>query len=116
MRDDDVAEQWAPAACTLPTTEQSTRLAEFDALFRAALLTVDRTSPTRLLLGLESAPGREASVLDLTRRESECCSFFSFTLIDRGDLLLLEVAVAPAHVDVLAAVAERAALALGPVK
>lgn len=116
MRDGDVAEQWVPAGCTLPTTEQPMRLAEFDTLFRLALRTVDRTGRTRLVLGLESAPGREAAVLDLTRREAECCSFFSFTLTDRGDLLLLEVAVPPAHVDVLAAVAERVARALGPAR
>jgi len=98
---------WVPAACTLPTVERPMRVAEFDALFRAASRTVDRPEPTRLVLGLEPAPGRAETVRDLTRRETECCSFFEFTVIEHQGRLRLEVVVPSAHVDVLTAIAER---------
>jgi hypothetical protein len=96
---------WAPDACTLPTVEQPLRVAEFDDLF-AAVRTVRRDDPTRLTLLLEPAPGRAEVVRDLTRRESECCSFFRFG-IEEGDPLRLEIAVPAAHVQVLDAIAAR---------
>ncbi|HEV7656358.1 MAG TPA: hypothetical protein VGP36_16710 [Mycobacteriales bacterium] len=95
---------WAPAACTLPTAERPVRLAEFDDLFATAVRGVDRRSPTQLTLTLAADPGR---VRDLARRETACCSFFTFRLTD-GDPLLLDIAVPPAYVDVLDALAERA--------
>lgn len=33
MSDNEVAEDWVSSLCTLPTTEQPLRLAEFDDLF-----------------------------------------------------------------------------------
>ncbi len=50
---------------------------------------------------------------DLTRRETQCCSFFTFTLTGHDDLLFLEVAVPSAHADVLDGIAERAARVSG---
>ena len=99
---------WAPAACTLPTAERPLRVAEFDDLFAAAVRDVHRGAPTELALTLAAAPGRAELVRDLTRRETECCSFFTFRL-DDGDPLRLSVTVPPAHTDVLDALAERAA-------
>jgi len=52
-------------------------------------------------------------VRDLARRETECCSFFTITVTEQDRLLLLDVAVPPTHVDVLDAVAERAARVSG---
>jgi hypothetical protein len=98
---------WTPAACTLPSSDQPLRLAEFDALFTAAVRGVHRDGPTELALTLAPAPGRADLVRDLTRRETECCSFFRFRLED-GDPLRLHVTVPPAHTDVLDALAERA--------
>ena len=98
---------WAPAACTLPSSDQPLRLAEFDALFAAAVRGVHRDGPTELALTLSPAPGRADLVRDLTGRETECCSFFTFRLED-GDPLRLHVTVPPAHTDVLDALAERA--------
>ena len=69
---------WVPEACTLPTAEQPLRLAEFDALFTAAVRGSTRLSPTHLRLQLTGDPDLEAVVRDLTVRESECCSFFMF--------------------------------------
>jgi len=106
---------WAPAACTLPTAERPLRVAEFDALFADALRTVERVSDTRLTLLLEPAPGRADQVRDLTRRETQCCSFFTFTLTER-DLLRLEVTVPPAQVRVLDGLADRVSRAGGTVR
>lgn len=113
MSDDEVAEGWVPSACTLPTAEQPIRVAEFDGLFRSALCGLDRPDQTRLVLILERAPGRAENVRDLARRETECCSFFTITVAGQDRLLLLEVVVPPTHVDVLDAVAERAARVSG---
>jgi hypothetical protein len=98
---------WTPEACTLPTADRPLRLAEFDELFATAVVGVHRGGPTELALTLAAAPGRADLVRDLTRRETECCSFFTFRLED-GDPLRLRVTVPAAHTDVLDAIAERA--------
>jgi hypothetical protein len=105
---------WAPAACTLPTAEQPLRVAEFDSLFADAVRTVERVSDTQLTLLLEPAAGRADLIRDLIRRETQCCSFFTFVLAG-GDLLRLEVTVPPAHVQVLDGLADRASRARGAV-
>ena len=53
----------------------------------------------------------EAAVADLTARETECCSFFDFTLTPAGQRLLLDVTVPAGEVGVLDALASRAAAA-----
>jgi hypothetical protein len=101
------AVEWVPAdACTLPAAAQPLRVAEFDALFAAALRDVERVAPHRLLLSF--APRVEAEVRDLLARESSCCSFFAFTVTVDEDLLV-EVAVPAQYRDVLDALAIRAA-------
>lgn len=106
MTDDAAAEQWVPSACTLPAVEQPLRAAEFDDLFRQ-LRSVDRAGPGQLALTFEQGAGE--AVQDLVRRESQCCSFFAFTVDEQDDRVLLEVAVPAVHVEVLDALAERAA-------
>jgi hypothetical protein len=103
---------WVPAACTLPSADRPLRLAEFDELFATAVRGVHRSSPTELALTLAAAPGRAGLVRDLTRRETECCSFFTFRLED-GDPLHRRVTVPAAHTDVLDALAERASRPAG---
>lgn len=100
---------WVPDACTLPTAEQPLRVAEFDALFAAALRGVDRLAPTRLRLILDGGAEVEAGARDLVARETECCSFFTFTVerVDDGRLHL-DVEVPPARLEVLDALATRA--------
>lgn len=97
-----------PEACTLPTMEQPLRLAEITELLSTAVLTVDRVNPVRLRLGLQRNSAVAARTADLVVRESACCSFFTFTLVVTRGELVLEVAVPPAHVDVLDALADRA--------
>ncbi len=115
MRHDDVNEAWVPAACTLPNAAQPIRVAEFDDLFAAAVLAVDRPQPTRLRITLQPARGRAELVQDLARRETECCSFFDFTVTERSGVLLLDVVVPAAYAETLDAIVERAARVRGRV-
>ena len=100
-------EVWVPDACTLPTAERPLRLAEFDELFATAVRGHYRLSATRLRLLLD--PAAEPRARDLTGRETQCCSFFTFTFAPADDAVHLDVDVPPAHVEVLDALAERAA-------
>jgi hypothetical protein len=109
-----VDESWVPDACTLPTAERPLRLAEFDELFATAVQAVDRLDETRLRLGLMAEAGVAARVADLVVRETACCSFFTFTLSATGGTLTLEVTVPPSHIEVLDALAERAAAGVRP--
>jgi hypothetical protein len=102
---------WVPAACTLPAVEQPLRVHEFDELFAQALVGVDRLAPTFLRLSLAGGEPVAARARDLTARESECCSFFTFTVSVDGARVEVDVAVPAAQVAVLAALGERAAQA-----
>jgi len=98
-----------PQSCTLPAADQPLRLAEFDDWYATAVRSVNRLDRARLRLDLVPDAGVAARTADLVVRETGCCSFFTFTLTASGGTLALEVAVPPAHVDVLDAVADRAA-------
>ncbi|MGW3888337.1 hypothetical protein ACWD69_06595 [Micromonospora chokoriensis] len=101
---------WVPESCTLPTAERPLRLAEFDQFFTDAVRGLDRLSAQHLRLHLDGSTQVEETARDLTARESSCCSFFTFGLSrPDGNSLLLDVRVPAAHVDVLDALAERAA-------
>lgn len=94
-------------ACTLPTVERPLRVAEFDQLFADALQGIDRVTSTRLQLRL--ARSAEARARELTARETDCCSFFSFTFAPAGEEhVTVDVSVPDAHVPVLDALAARA--------
>jgi hypothetical protein len=80
--------------CTLPTAERPFRVAEFDQLFADHLRRAERVDPQTLDLTLD--PESLATVEDLTARETECCSFFTFTLE-----LHLRVRVPPTKTAVL---------------
>ncbi len=97
---------WAPDACTLPTVDRPTRVAEFDDLFRTALHAQERQAPTLLRWHLD--PASEPAARNLAARESRCCAFFTFTFSHAGGDLVLDVGVPDAHADVLTALAERA--------
>ena len=101
---------WAPNACTLPTAERPLRLAEFDDLF-ADLTSLDRRSPVHVRMRLVGAAGLEATVRDLTAREAECCSFFTFTtspVSTEGHEITLDIEVRAEHAAVLEALARQA--------
>lgn len=91
---------WVPAdACTLPTSDQPMRLAEFEGLFRSSLIGVDREEPGWLRLRLRGgSEGRgtgqvESRARDLAAREAECCSFFDFTVERDGTEVVVDVGV-----------------------
>ena len=89
-----------PEACTLPTAEQPSRLAEFDDLFAGSRRDITTAGPTRARLTLAGPAGLAASVRDLTARESRCCAFFAFTVTAGpaadGESVTLDVEV-PQH-------------------
>jgi hypothetical protein len=103
-------------ACTLPTAARPLRLAEFDALFAGTLLRQERLDPRRLRLTLAGQQGLELTVQDLTRRETECCSFFGFTVTPThvpagaAEAVVLDVTVPAAQVAVLDGLVARARL------
>lgn len=94
-------------ACTMPTTERPLRLAEFDALFASAVTRVERRGGA-VRMHLAGDRGLRDHVLDLTKRESTCCSFFTFDLAGTDQELTLDVAVPPARRAILDALAARA--------
>ena len=100
-----------PDACTLPTAARPVRLAEFDDLFATALRDQQRPEPTVLRWRLDRSA--EATARDLARRESACCSFFSFTFVPDATGVQVEVRVPATHVAVLDALAARAAAGTG---
>ncbi|MGC5309868.1 hypothetical protein [Micromonospora zamorensis] len=87
--------------------QQPLRLAEFDNLCATAVREQQHLSPTHLRWHLD--PSAEATARDLTGRKISCCSFFTFTIAGDADALLLDVQVPAAHIDVLDALAQRAA-------
>jgi hypothetical protein len=103
----------APDACTLPVSERPLRVAEFSTLFATSLRAIERVDETRVRMELSGDDAVRAAVTDLTARESECCSFFSFTVTGAGDHIDLDVSVPPSHADVLDGLARLAAGAAG---
>lgn len=109
MTDSSTSIEWVPPGCTLPTGEQPLRVAEFDELFGAALRGIDRPDPAHVTLTFDEGPGVETTVRDLIAREAQCCSFFTFAVTVGDDRLRVEVGVPSTHLDVLDALAARAA-------
>jgi hypothetical protein len=101
-----VPDDWAPDACTLPTTERPLRVTEFEDLF-ALVRRKMRPQTTRLDLVMPS--NFEAAARDLARRESECCSFFTFDFESAGEDVVMHIGVPPEQVGVLDAIVARVA-------
>ena len=101
----DAADDWFPAACTLPTAEQPLRMAEFDEFFRTAVQRATRTRTTMLdlVISFEHA----AAARDLAEGEASCCSFFRFDFEPAADGLVMRIGVPEDHVDVLDALQAR---------
>jgi hypothetical protein len=99
-----MADDWAPDACTLPTAERPLRVAEFDDLFTFVVL-AKRRAPT--LLDLLLSREVEATARDLARRESECCSFFTFGFEPVGDNVVMHIGVPAVRAEVLDALEAR---------
>jgi len=105
---------WVPEACTLPSAEQPLRLAEFDALFTAAIRGGQRLGPRHLRVTLEGGADLAESVRDLADRETQCCAFFTFTVdAPQPGVVQLDIEVPAGHIDVLDALQARAAAVRG---
>jgi hypothetical protein len=94
-------------SCTLPTVERPLRLAEFDDLFSTALTAQTRLSAAVLRWSLDS--WAEAVARALAARETQCCSFFTFSFTSDGDTVQVDVRVPAVRSEVLDALAARAA-------
>jgi len=84
----DQSPDTAPIACTLGAGEFQARVAGLAALNAAALRHVRRDD---LVLELTYAPGARDDVLEMVRRERECCGFLGFNV--RDDALGVRVVV-----------------------
>lgn len=89
-----------PAACSVPAADHPLRVSEFDALFAGSLAGLERVDATTQDLRFRFEPGLDRSIGELAARETECCSFFTFTL-DRAEGLGLRVRVPGQYVEVL---------------
>ena len=102
-----------PEACTLPTAERPLRVAEFDQL-SAGATAAEWLGPTQVRIVLPSSPQIAARAADLVVRETQCCSFFTFSLTASAGRLHLDVTVPESQVPVLQTLVgriERAGLA-----
>jgi hypothetical protein len=92
---------WVPVdACTLPTVDRPTRLAEFDGLF-ASLRGLRREEPGWLRLRLEGVGGVEERARAVVARESSCCAFFDFAVHREAGDVVVDVRVPDSRVAVL---------------
>lgn len=103
------APSWVPAdACRLPGDGQAARLAAFEDLFAASVLSVERAEATRLRLGLAPDPAVAATAAELAMREADCCGFFTFALTAATGRLDLDVTVPGPRAGVLDGIAAQA--------
>jgi hypothetical protein len=109
----DTGGAWVPDACTLPTAQRPLRVAAFDELFTQAVRGIERPGPARLRLDFRAGPQIAGRAAELAAAETDCCSFFTFTLTVTGGSLVLEVTVPKSRIGVLDALAARAAAAAG---
>ncbi len=109
----EAGQTWPPEDCTLPSADRPLRAAEFADLFSGAVLAVDRTAADRLRLTLRPGAQTASRAAALAAAETDCCSFFTFTLTARNDSLLLDITVPPVRTAILDALAAQAAAAAG---
>jgi hypothetical protein len=96
----------ATSACTLPTVERPLRLAEFDALFSLATSVEYDGSTARL--HFSGPPTLRDEVVELTARESQCCSFFAFSVEGTDSEVDLGIGASTEHEPLVAALVARA--------
>ncbi|WP_237171085.1 hypothetical protein, partial [Mycobacteroides abscessus] len=96
---------WVPQSCSLPSAERPLRVAEFDRLFGESAVRSTRVTTTRLDVELDAAAQHRAR--DLAARESECCSYFTFTFETVGPNVVMRIEVPPSQSAVLDALAGR---------
>jgi hypothetical protein len=98
----------APAACTLPNTGRPLRLAEWDGLFTDAAMLVRRPERLRVTIVLRPEARLAARAAELSVRETQCCSFFTFAVTAADGVVSLDIDVSAEHAAVLDTLARRA--------
>ena len=89
-----------PIACVLEPPVARSQLGEWQDMVRHAVGSSVRVSSNRLELGL--LPGAELQqIVELAKRESACCPFFTFSLAIHAERLILTVEVTDDAVEVL---------------
>ena len=88
--------------------EQPLRAADFRTFLAAAVQRATRPEPSRLHLDLQPGPQVAARAAELAAAETECCSFFTFTLTAAIGALALDITVPTTHTAVLDALASAA--------
>jgi len=111
MNSDDTGQtsDWAARGCTLPPSRLLARTAEFDTLFAESVQSIERPERTRVRLELRPGGLAASRAAELAAAETECCSFFTFTLTAAAGRLILDVSVPPTHEASLNLLAARAA-------
>lgn len=110
-RDEGAGMPEVPIMCTLPPDGLVRRLADFEAVFAAALTGFER-EPLRLRLTFDADAATETAIRDLIAAEQRCCAFLAFAAERRATALVVEVTAPPGAgptLDGLQALAERAA-------
>jgi hypothetical protein len=105
---------FAPAACNLPTAQRPIRAAEFLDLLGRQVIGVQDANEQHTRFALNPDPEVASTTADLFTRETQCCSFFTFTLTATGGSLTLDVEVPPSQVGVLAALSGMAGAGATP--
>jgi hypothetical protein len=80
--------------CSLDPAGLVDRVAEFEHLFAASLVSHER-EPAQLRLVLAASPDEEVAVRDLFAREADCCKFFSFAIYREDPTLVVTMGVPP---------------------
>lgn len=91
----------SPDACTLPTVDRPLRMEEFSSLFTSAVEGAERPTSTSAILTLPAWALESAR--DLAARETECCSFFEFTIEPVDGHTRMNIEVPEQYADVLTA-------------
>jgi hypothetical protein len=100
--------------CTLPTPARPHRVSEFDELFRGQINAPHWIDSDKVEFTFASLDGLYEQVSDLLARETACCSFFDFSIVEQSKTpagkaqLVLRVAVPAGRHDVLEALTDRA--------
>jgi hypothetical protein len=77
-------------ACTLRPDALRTRVDEWQQALDHAVTGVERQSPQRLRVHLQSDPAAMAALVLLAGKEKECCPFFGFTFeVEVGSFTLV---------------------------
>jgi len=90
-----------PIGCTLDRGDLLERTADFDRLFRRALVRRE-ASGARAVWTFAWSPETEREVRELAASERGCCSFFQFEIVRDGDELRWTLSAPPSRADAVA--------------